>query len=179
MNVFNRVVVIALLVALIVAGLVFASAPEAVLTLLQFWTGDAVVTPQDRIASAVLGGLLIIVSGLVLYIELRPQPNNAVVISRMSDGVAALEVPSVAQRLRQEVEALDGVRQVTPRVLSHGRQIDVRLLVLTGVEVDVPAKAAEIGAVVRGSAEKMGVSLGKQQINMRYEPGPTKSAQRA
>lgn len=179
MNVVNRVLVIAALVGLIVAGLVLASAPESLLARLQYWTVDAVVTPQDRIASAILGGVLVILSGMVLYFELRPQPGKAVVISRMSDGEAALEVQSIAQRIRQQVEALEGVRQAAPQVLSRGRRVDVRMVVLTGTEVDVPDKAAEIGTVVRSSIEKMGVSLGKQQINLRYEASPARSAQRA
>ena len=179
MNVVNRALVITLLVGLIVAGLVLASAPEALLALLQYWTVDAVVTPQDRIASAIMGGVLVILSGLVLYLELRPQPGKTVVVSRLSDGVAALEVQSVAQRIRQQVEALEGVRQVAPQVISHGGRIDVRLVVLTSTEVDVPEKAAEIGALVRSCTEKMGVGLGRQQINLRYEPSTTKSAQRA
>ncbi|MCL4508250.1 MAG: hypothetical protein M1296_01855 [Chloroflexi bacterium] len=179
MNVFNRLVVIVVLVALVVVGLVVASVPEAVLAFLQYWTTDAVVTAQDRLASLILGTTMVVIAGFTLYREVRSSPAKTVIVSRMTDGTAALEVLSVAQRIRQQVEAVDGVLQATPSVVSRGKSVDIKLIALTDSAVDVPAKAAEISEVVRDCIGKMGVRLGRQQIHLRYEKGATKAVQRA
>ena len=178
MNLFNRAVVILLLVVIVAAGIILLVFPEALLASLQNWTSGAVVTPQDRVASAILGVVLVLFSVGALYVELRTERRKTVVISRLADGTAALEVPSIAQRIRQEVEALDGVRQANALVTSRGKNVDIRLVVLIAPEVDVPAKGGEIGEVVRRATEKMGVGMGKQVINLRHDIGTSKAMQR-
>jgi hypothetical protein len=171
MTVFNRLVVIIGLIALIVTGLIIALVPEQLLASLQGWTAGAVVTSADRIASAVLGIALVALAAIVLFLELRLSPRKTVIVSNMTDGKAALELSSIAQRVRQQVEALDGVRRVTPHVVSRGRTVDVRLVVAAAPEVDVPSKANEIAAVIRDTVGKMGVTLGKQRIDFRQDSG--------
>lgn len=178
MNVLNRLAIGVLLIAVIVLGFAIAVAPEALLAATQRLTTDAVQSPPERIITILVGAALAILGALALYAEFRPQRTRTVVVTRLSDGTAALEVSSIAQRLRQHLEGLEGVRQVTPTVTSRGSAVDVKLVVLTANDVDIPAKAAEISEAVREAVGKMGVGLGRQQVNLRYEAGSTRSTPR-
>lgn len=176
MTLFNRLLAVVLLIVFVAIGLVSATAPELAMKVARYWADLAPLTPQDRIYVAVGGVLLALAAAAVLYLEVRPARSKTVLVTRLSDGAAAIELQSVAQHVRQAVEALDGIAQASPQVAAKGRNVDILLTVIASHEVDVPEKASEIGAAVRDTVGKMGIGMGRQRIQLRYQSLPQKAS---
>ncbi|MCL4459322.1 MAG: hypothetical protein M1136_09680 [Chloroflexi bacterium] len=179
MNLFNRIVVVILLLLLIVLALGTALAPAPLATIIAEQCLAAAqlaarLTVFGQIILAVLALAITAVCLFLLFLELRRERPTTVVLAQVSGSQAEITLDSVAQRLKHEIESVAGVRQATPFVTSKRRSVDVRLVVLTEPDGDVPALAGQISQLGRDTVGKMGVRLGKLQAQFKhaaYTPG--------
>lgn len=177
MNVFNRAVTILLFVTLMIVVPVLLILPAQIAGLAQHYL-DAVSSGLNLFHRAVLvlvGIMVFIICGLVLYLELRRPARKRVRLQSAAGGEVELAVESIAQRLEYRVDQLADVVKVRPEVKPRGKSVDVVLHLETSPDIDVPAKTEEVYQVAREVVEeRMGLKLGKIKVNVKHAPYPSK-----
>lgn len=181
MNVFNRIVIILLILAamiLVPLVLVFPEQAEATLR----YGADLIAANLDwlriqtptaqigiRLVLAAIGIAFFMFGLILLVLELIRLRRGTV---RLRDGSGALVMDSVAGHLAYAVDLLPGVLRVRPTVRSAGKAVDARLYVETASGVNVPAKSTEIQETARRVLEEdLGLEV-KGDIQVVINPVP-------
>ena len=180
MNVFNKIIVILLLVALLVLSILLALAPIETLRAIQTAAGRAadwargvqldqpLLFGLGRVALAVLALAVVLP---LLWQQVKPRRPKAVRVVTESGSQAAVTTDAVARRLAWHLDQLADVVHVDPTVTSGRNGVNVKLKVQTRAEIDVPMKTDEIVAVAREVVtERMGLQLGKIEVNIDHAP---------
>ena len=181
MNVFNRIVVVLLLLLsvpllLLVIGLVsFPLQAADVLSILVESLRFISVTVKLLIVLACLIMFVIVI--ILLWFELRqPATSQMVPIKQVTGGEAEVFTDSIEGRLAYNIDQLSDVTRVMPTVTSAGKGedgVDVVLEVETSPDIDVPAKTEEVMEVARQVIEdRMGLGLARIRVNIRHAPFP-------
>ncbi|MGQ9585822.1 MAG: alkaline shock response membrane anchor protein AmaP [Anaerolineae bacterium] len=158
MNVFNRIVMIVLMLVLLAAAFVLTVWP-------QVWVivGEQMLYLSEyaRLGYVLVGILVMLVCGLLFLLEVRrPRRARYVVVDRVAGGEARVQVESVSRRLEYEVDLLQDVSDVKSHILAKGRGLRTILDVVMSADVDVPMKTEEIIETVRRVVEEqMGLRL--------------------
>jgi hypothetical protein len=169
-----------LLLTLSVASIIAAIIPQAVVELIHSTFVPGEITPLGRILLVIAAALVSIVSLLTMYAEIRPAKRKAVQLAQVKGGVAELSTESIASRIRQAVEGVADVRQVTPIVISHGKTVDISIGLISNPGVDVSRKSSEIVQLVRDLMERdIGVRVSKIRVNVKYDSLPSSQIQKA
>ena len=183
MNIFNRVIMTLLFLALIVLTAVVAIAPAQSLDVtakfFQWAHQNIVAYMQGRdwayfaAGRVIIGGAIVIICLLFIWLELRRPRRKTIRAQKMEGGEARIAIDSIAQRLSYNIDKLPDVIKVSPRITDRARGVDVDLVLETSPDIDVPMKTAEVPQVVREVIEdRMGLKLGKVQINVKHAPYP-------
>lgn len=158
MNVFNRVMMVLLALAVLVAAFILTVWPATWLWLGQQGYGYA----QSSRLGYTLGGILaMLLCGLILLLEVRrPRRAKYVVVDRVAGGEARISVESVSRRLTYEVDLLQDVSEAKAEIVAKGRGLKVTLDVLMSPDVDIPMKTDEVIETARRIVEEqMGLRL--------------------
>jgi len=180
MNVFNKVVVVVLLLALL-AGIIYLAVMPAQavqytqngLTSVDTFLGNAAKTSRWLFAGGrILVGLAaVLLICWLLWKELKPRRPKAVKIHTEAGSSATVTTESVAKRLAWHIDQLADVISVTPEVTATGRSVNVLVNLETRPEIDVPIKTDEVVGVVKEVVtERMGLQLGKVQVRIKHAP---------
>lgn len=182
MNVFNRVVMVLLIILILIGTLVAVVMPFAVIDFLIRFLETLRVALETTFATAPLlflvgqiavGLAAVIICGVLLVLELRRGRPATVQIVTAEGGRANIVLDSVAMRLAYHLDQLADVISVTPRVRAKGNVINVELDVETSPDVEVPMKTQEILHVTREVIEeRMGLKLGRAEVHLRHAPYP-------
>lgn len=174
MNVFNRIMVTLLCLAVIALGVLLLVAPVV--------TPDTIAYNLQLLSDALTGrlrGLWIAVTGLVmalgvlvLVLEFIPRQHKTIRIWAQGRGDARLRVTSVAQTLEYRIDQLDGVRKVVPRLVSHGKDLTVKLEVDSSPSANIPALSDQIiDHAIRILEGELGLKVrGKVELDITHEP---------
>ena len=175
LNFLNRVVVTIVLLVSIVVLIPVAVTPQGVAQLaastLQLVQVDSFSITHLIVAVICLIGVVVCL--FLIGLEWRRGTVRSVAIGGKGSGSTELAVTSISQRLRQDLEAVPQVRQVSPSISTNGRRVDVRLDVQTTADVDVPAKAVEIERLARESLARLGLQKFKLRVKIVCMPGTT------
>ncbi|RME46131.1 MAG: alkaline shock response membrane anchor protein AmaP [Chloroflexi bacterium] len=185
MNVFNRIVVILLLLfsvpllLLLIGTVVFPVQSADVLSAMVRALRDISTTTRLLIVLASL--LMLIVDIVLLWFELRrPAAARTVRIKQVTGGEAELSTDSIEGRLAYNIDQLPDVIRVIPRVTGRGKGVDVLLDVETRPDIDVPAKTEQVMAVARQVVEdRMGLELTRIRVNIKHAPFPKRPRETA
>ncbi|MBI2952818.1 MAG: alkaline shock response membrane anchor protein AmaP [Chloroflexi bacterium] len=170
MNLFNRVVVVLVLLALFVSTVILAILPEQMVNFIQTAFTPSAYTPLGRIVLILIAAVVGIVCVLLVYAEIKPERPKGVRLTQVKGGAAELSTESIAGRIRQAAEAMPDIRKVTPAVVSHGSRVDIRIELLANPGVDVSLKASEVVQTIRDLVERdIGVKVGKLRVNIKYD----------
>lgn len=183
MNVFNRIVVVLLLLfsvpllLLLIGIVVFPVQAADVLSALV--GGIRNVSTATKLLVILASLLMLIVDIVLLWLELRrPVATRTVRIKQVTGGEAEMSTDSIEGRLAYNIDQLAEVIRVTPTVTGRGKGVDVVLDVETRPDIDVPAKTEEIMTVARQVVEdRMGLELTRIRVNIRHAPFPKRPAQ--
>ena len=180
MNVFNRLIMLLLLLGIIALVVTFFIWPYPTINLLQYWLKVAEANIGSifiwRIILAAGVGIMLLCFVLILLEIIRRRP-KAIRIRKVRGGKAELRTESIGRRLAWHVDRLSDVVKVTPRVKARGNGVDVVLNLETGPDVDVPMKTEEVIAVVREQVEsKMGLKLRQVSVKIKDAPFPAEPA---
>jgi hypothetical protein len=176
MNIFNRVLVvlhILLLIALLIAAVIrpntvlgrsLDAVQQAQSALQLYWPTSYVVF----LAAAVLVVFLLI---MLLWLELRPQSSNKVLIRNRDGAQTEVSTASLAESLRRSIDEIPDVFKV--KCIVHGRRsgLDILLNLETTPEIDIPSKMQEVSQSARGLVEgKMGLKVANIKVQIKNAP---------
>lgn len=177
MNVFNRVLVILLVLILAVAAIGLALRPLEAVAL-----GRGVLNSleqgifQDQFFLIFLGSniAIVVLALIILWLEIRSPRRKTVRVKTKGAGNAQLGVESVAQSLAYRVDEIAGVREVQPHIVSHGKDLEVALDIHTSPTVNIPVVSDQIVKLCHDIVEEqLGLKLhGKVRLNITHEPFP-------
>ena len=180
MNVFNRIVVILLLLALLAAVILLAVVPiQAVQAVQRGLTGFGTFLTRAGesyywlfMAARILITLAaVLLVGWLLWRELKRRRPKAVKLLTEGGSKATVTTESVEKRLAWHIDQLSDVISVAPVVSAAGRAVNVVVNLETRPEIDVPMKTDEVVGVVREVVtERMGLQLGKVQVDIKHAP---------
>ena len=179
-NLFNRLVAVAVWLALL-AGIVYlAVAPLGVLSgvatrtsalseQLGLWQTSS---PTNFLIGQIAVGLAaLLLFGTLLWVELWPKRQRGVQVHTSEGGSVELDTQSIARRLVWHLDQLAEVITVVPDVKARGSAVDIRLEIETAPDIDVPMKTDEVVEVTRDIIEQeLGLKLGKLDVRMRHAP---------
>jgi len=177
MNVLNRIIMVLIVLFLIVVvgtvlltPLNFVDQTRLNLDYAQDVLSDVRVLLIFRI---ICGGLLLVLL-ILLWFELWRPRRKSVRIKTESGGRAQLDVQSVAQSLEYRIDELPGVRQVRPRIISRGKDVEVILDLDTSPSVNIPALTDQIVKLSNDIVEgQLGIKIrSRVRLNIRHEPYP-------
>ncbi|MBS1251471.1 MAG: hypothetical protein MAG451_00504 [Anaerolineales bacterium] len=178
MNVFNRIVVILLLLfsipllLLLIGVIVFPIQAADVLSALV--GGLRSISTTSKLLFVMTSLLVLVVDIVLLWVELRaPAASQGVRIKQVTGGEAEMSTDSIEGRLAYNIDQLPDVIRVMPTVTSRGKGVEVLLDVETRPDIDVPAKTEEVMSVARHVIEeRMGLELARIRANIRHAPFP-------
>lgn len=178
MNVFNRIVVVLLLLfsvpllLLLIGAVVFPAQSADVLSAMV--GGLRNIPPVTRLLIVLASLLILFIDVALLWFELRqPASTQTVRIKQITGGEAEVFTDSIEGRLAYNIDQLADVIRVTPKVVARGKGVDILLDVETRPDIDVPAKTEEVMAVARQVVEdRMGLELARIRVNIRHAPFP-------
>ena len=181
MDLFNRVVIILLILAAMIAIPLILIFPEQAESVLRY-TADVIqanlvwlnsLSPTAYMGVRVLliaaGGVVFVIGLLFLILEVIRIRRKTV---RLKDGSGELAMDGVTGHLVYHIDMLAGVLRVKPQVVSKGKSVQVSLQVETAPDVSVPDKAAEIKEMARQIVEEqLGLQL-KGDVRVIVKPVP-------
>ncbi len=180
MNIFNRIVVILLLVVFLAVAVLLAVLPLQTVTTVQhsmenfgaFLANAEKSTLWLYVAGRVLLILVaLLIFGFLLWGEIRPRRVKAVRVLTETGSQASVTTDSVARRLVWHIDQLADVISVIPEVTASGKTVNVRLNLETRPEIDVPMKTDEVVRVAQEViTERMGLQLGKVEVRIKHAP---------
>jgi hypothetical protein len=178
MNLFNRVVLVILLIVLLGATLFSLLVPLTVLNLVRGFLDqiETAVPFYDILSGAYwaflgVGLLIVLLCVLLLWLELRRPRYRIVQVSDGDGRIMEVGVKAITQRLQSELSALADVSRVKAKVLSRGKKVDVVLDTQVHPAVDLPTKTSEITQLTRDLIEQqIGAGVGKVRVNIQYGP---------
>lgn len=172
MNIFNRVVMVILLLLALAVSVVFTIIP---IRLLDGVRNAASLLAQSvqmaRLVFVLIGIGFILLWFLLLVLELWRPPRRTVRVEKVSGGQAEMTVDAIAQRVIYRVDQLADVVKVKPRIRARRGGVDIDLDLETTPDIDVPTKTEEVCAVVKDVIEeRMGLRLRGIRVKVRHAP---------
>jgi uncharacterized alkaline shock family protein YloU len=179
MNLFNRIVIILLILAAMLLVPLFLMFPEQAEYALRY-AADVVqanlvwlnsLSPAAEIGVRVLlggAGLLVFVIGVVfLALEVVRIRRKTV---RLKDGSGELLMDGISGHIAYYVDLLSDVLRVKPTVVSKGKSVEAQVYVETAPGINIPAKTTEIKDTVRQVIEEeLGLQL-KGEVKVVVKP---------
>jgi uncharacterized alkaline shock family protein YloU len=170
MNVFNRLLVIILLLIIMggsAVGLFFlAEAPAVIINPLRLalnnLTDVMTASPhQNRVFFAVgLGGIIWLLCGFLLWLELRQSRRTTIRVTGIADDVVEVELNAVEERLSHHLKRLADVHEVAVSIEAKRNKVGLDLLLGVSPMVNIPMKTREVQALTREVIEEqMGVEV--------------------
>lgn len=177
MNVFNRIVMIILIIALIAGGVYLLLRPMDVLN----FGASGIKVLQDQVYSsrfflffAIGVGILLFILLLLFWLEVKRVHFRVARVQTKGKSNAWLGIQSIAQSLEYRIDELAGVRSVKPKVTSFGRDVEVFIGLDASPAVNVVALTDQVTQVCSDVIEtQLGLKIrGKVLIHVSQEPYP-------
>lgn len=174
MNAVNRVVLVVLLLIAMVLCSVLAIVPAPVFAWLsRSFGGLAHYFGRFEAYSAgwaiqlTLGVIVAVVVSLVfillIILEVRRPSTRPIRVEKAAGGDVLIDVSSIANRLRYEIDQLPDIVRVRPKVRARRGGVAIELDVETAPGLDVPEKAERIVTATRLIVEdKLGLKLARR-----------------
>jgi len=172
MNIFNRVVMVILLLLALAVSVVFTIIPIGLLDVLSnAITLLARSVQMARPVFVIIGIGFVLLWFLLLVLELWRPPRRTVRVEKVSGGQAEMTVEAIAQRVVYRVDQLADVVSVKPRIRAGRGGVDIDLDLETTPDIDVPIKTEEVCGVVKDVIEeRMGLRLNRIRVKVRHAP---------
>ncbi len=156
MNLFNRVVVILLLVVSIPVLTVVLVVPQNVLVnvgdqMMSFgYSVNGIQPPWLRVAGGILIALIWDALAIFLLIrEIKPGRKRYISVKEISGGMATINPDSIVQQLEYAIDPLPGIINVKPKVTAKRDKVRAEVEVTARATSNVPELATNLVEVIR------------------------------
>lgn len=172
MNIFNRVVMVILLLLALAVSVVFTIIPVRLLDLVsKAITLLAQSVEMAGLVFVLIGIAFIMLWFLLLVLELWRPRKRTVRVEKVSGGRAEMTVDAIAQRVVYRVDQMADVVTVKPQIRGGRGGVDIDLDLETTPDIDVPTKTEEVCAAVKDEIEeRMGLRLNRIRVKVRHAP---------
>lgn len=169
MNIFNKIIMIILLICLAVfciAGIVNAFADFI------SWTDAArgIFEPVDEANPYIVTLALLfifIICIFLLVLEFYRKRVKAASISSSKTGFAMITLETIAGQIKSSVEKLEGLESVKVKVVPRSGGIIINMMARLDEEQDIPAKMQEIvKQAAEIASEKLGIKVLKNNLTI-------------
>ncbi len=182
MNIFNRFILVLLLLGLILTLTVVLIFPGQIITIIGQFLVDwgqyfAWVDQQQQllrlaisIGTAVIVDLVLV---LLIYLEIKPKRKRFIKVEQVNGGKAMVSLDSIVRQLLYRLDPLPGVVKVTPAISPKGDKIQVRLDIMVTRELAVPQMADHlISTAKQAISDDLGLVItGEPQIRIKVVDG--------
>ena len=183
MNIFNRLIVIFSLLAVMIVSAIFFIVPLPILQVVNLFLQQLEANlkgapPIFQIAGGLALTLLVwVFCAAILWLEVRRPRAKTIKVLKISGGEAELTIDSIANRLEYNIDQLADIIKVKP-IISPGRKgVKVDLELETSPEIEVPMKTEEIQQLTKDIVEtRMGLRLDSVRVLIRHAPYPPATA---
>lgn len=179
MNVFNRIVMVLLILGLLGLAVSLLINPQSVLqigvdTLTRAQESIVFTDANWNVYYRVGMGIVALVLLILLLLEIRRTHKKSVRIKTEGNGKARIGVESVTQSLAYRIDELPGVRDAKPHITSRGKDVSVAIDLHTSPTVNVPTVTGDIVKLAHEIIEtQLGVKIhGQVEVNVAHEPFP-------
>jgi len=176
MNIFNRVLVILHILLLIALLIIAAVVPYTVLSRSLYAVQQAQAALQTRwptsyVLFLAVAVLLVFFLILLLWLEIRPQTSNKVLIRNRDGTQTEVSTASLAESLRRSIDEIQDVFKVKCTVHGKRSGLDILLNLETTPEIDIPSKMQEVSQAARHLVEgKMGLKVANIKVQVKHAP---------
>jgi hypothetical protein len=180
MAAFNRIIVILLWLALLVASIFVALDPIGAMQMMADrytqWANELsawrVTSPTNYIIAQIAFGIgAVVLCVLLLWMQVSTLRKRGVRIYTADGGAAELDTDSVGRRLSWHLDQVAEIVTAVPNVKSRGSAVDIKLEIEAAPDVDIPMKTEEVVQVTREVIENdLGLRMGKLDVHMRCAP---------
>jgi len=182
-NIFNRLIVILSLLAVMIVSAIFFIVPLPILQVVssflqQLETNLKGTNQIFQIAGGLALTLLVwVFCAAILWLEVRRPRAKTIKVLKISGGEAELTIDSIANRLEYNIDQLADIIKVKP-IISPGRKgVKVDLELETSPEIEVPMKTEEVQQLTKDIVEtRMGLRLDSVRVLIRHAPYPPGAA---
>lgn len=181
MNTVNRIVLVVILLALMVALTAVFVLPHILLTQVGEWmirVGQYFnqLQPAWRLAGgvflALIADLLLL---FLIFLEVRPTRKRFIRVQQVTGGMATVSAESIVQQLVYKLDSLPNVIKVAPKV--HAKKDKVQAIVDVEVEAgaNIPNLATELMETVKTILSgNLGLQVyGQPEVRIKVAPAPT------
>lgn len=177
MNVFNRIVMIILIIAMIAGGVYLLLRPMDVLNL----GASGIKVLQDQVYDArffmffaIGGGIVLFILLLIFWLEIKRVHFRIARVQTKGKSNTWLGIQSIAQSLEYRIDELAGVRSVKPKVTSYGKDVEIYIALDASPAVNIVALTDQVTQMVSEVIEtQLGLKIrGKVLIQVSQEPYP-------
>ena len=182
MNIFNRFILVILILGLIVALTVVIIFPDQILIVVgQFlvnWGQYFAWVDQEQklLRFGISIGLAVIVDlvlALLIFFEVKPKRKRFIKVEKVSGGKATVSLDSIARQILFRLDPLPGVVKVTPIIRPKGDKIQAHIDVLVTRELAVPQMADQlISTAKQALTDDLGLVMASEpQIRIKVVEG--------
>lgn len=169
MNIFNKVIVVLILVCLTLFCL-FSVVNEFANFLGWSDTASRVLNPEYNINPyiATLALLFIFIIGIFLLIlEFYPKKTRAASISSSKSGYAMITLDTIAVQIKASIDKIEGLKDIKVEIVPKSGGIIINMMARLAEDQDIPDKMQEIvkEATVIAS-EKLGIKVTKTNLTI-------------
>lgn len=186
MNIFNRFILVLLLLGLIVVLTAVFIFPGQIMPvvgqfLLDWGQYFAWVDQEQQLLRFVISiGLAVIVDlvlVLLIFLEVKPKRKRFIKVEQVSGGKATVSLDSITRQLLYRLDPLPGVVKVTPAIYPKGDKIQASIDVMVTRELAVPQMADQlISTAKQALAGDLGLVIaGEPQIRIKVVDGVRQS----
>ncbi|MHB1354716.1 MAG: Asp23/Gls24 family envelope stress response protein [Anaerolineae bacterium] len=177
MNVFNRIIMLILIIAMIAGGVYLLLRPMDVLNLI----AGGIKVLQDQIYDArffmffaIGGGIFLFILLLIFWLEIKRVHFRIARVQTKGKNNTWLGIQSIAQSLEYRIDELSGVRSVKPKVTSYGKDVEIYIALDASPTVSIVALTDQVTQMVSEVIEtQLGLKIrGKVLIQVSQEPYP-------
>jgi len=146
MNIFNKVIIVVMLVFLIVVS--FISMANEFTNFFK-WSNLAlkVFNPQgniNRYISTLALLMVVVICVLLLMLEFHKKKSRIVKVYNVQSGIAMITIDAIAQQVKESVLSVAGLKNLKVDILQKSGGVIIEMAAELGQSVDIPEKMSEI-----------------------------------
>jgi hypothetical protein len=162
MNIFNKIVIVVVLVFLIVVSFI-SMANE--FTGFFKWSGLAlkVFNPAvniNRYISTLALLMVVVICVLLLMLEFHKKKSRIVKVYNVQSGIAMITIDAIAQQVKESVLSVAGLKNLKVDILQKSGGVVIEMAAELGQSVNIPEKMSEIIKAARDiSVNKLNIKV--------------------
>jgi hypothetical protein len=162
MNIFNKVVIVVMLVFFIVVSFI-SMANEFTSFFKWSYLASKIFNPEgniNRYISTLALLMVVVICVLLLMLEFHKKKSRIVKVYNVQSGIAMITIDAIAQQVKESVLAVAGLKNLKVDILQKSGGVVIEMAVELGQSANIPEKMSEIIKAARDiSVNKLNIKV--------------------